>query len=150
MAQDQLSPQIRACLRCSRPCREMGLIWPRSTCKWQPRSLFSLPRCHQHHFVLCAAPSSAGQPVTFTNSPGSSTSCLSRQVLSYLHARHIPPLNKHRAPLPASPLAAPPARHIRVPQTLTSPVQQQQQLFCESLDIRVLAYCSHDHTVFWN
>lgn len=90
------------------------------------------------------------QPVTLTNSPGSGTSHPSRQLLGYLHPRHIPPLNEHRARLPQSPLAAPPARHVTVPQTLTSPVQQQQQLFCESLDIRVLAYCSHDHTVFWN
>lgn len=88
--------------------------------------------------------------VTLTNSPGSSTSCLSRQLLSYLHPQHILPLNEHRACFPESPLAAPPARHVIGPQTLTSPVQQQQQLFCESLDIRVLAYCSHDHTVFWN
>lgn len=37
-----------------------------------------------------------------------------------------------------------------MPRTLTSPVQQQQQLLRERLDIRVLAYRSHDHAVFWN
>lgn len=128
------------------PCSEMKLIWPRSM--EMAATHLSLDAISQLPYSLCSSilSNSDCHPQKLTrkqHSPAwadsSSATCIP-DILS---------CNKHGACLPRH-LCAPPARHVTVPHTLTSSVQQQQQLLCESLDVRVLAYCSHDHTVFWN